>query len=786
MPAKNPETKTERLDPSPYVRILQMIDNKYPASERGDMLIFMSGMSEIQIVVEAVKAYAENKQRWIVVPLHSALSIAEQDKVFDVAPEGARKCVVSTNIAETSVTIDGIRFVVDSGKAKEMNYFSQFKMQRLQEFWVSKASAEQRKGRAGRTGPGICYRLYTEQDYEAFDDYTMPEIHKVPLDSLVLQMIAMGLSDVRTFSFIEAPSSASIEYAVQSLKEHGALTQSEKLTPIGQMLGKLPVEVVLGKMLIMGCIFNIVEPVTTMAAALAIQSPFTNYAYRDPDVLLARKNLESSHGDSFTLLNCFNEWLQLKAGRGTSSRRWCKTRGLEEQRFYEITKLRQQFRQLLSSHGLLEKKPDLQTSTERRQYYGEVQRLKRMKREYHSAAPRKRKVLKRESNHEIEGFHGHSSDEEKAVDIRDIDFHLAHSSSTLREEVEATQLTHKHVILLKLILSSGLYPQLAIVDENNSFRPNTDQVFHTKDKPFVVLHPVGVFASDPELLQLKDLDVMSSEESKDTQQVQTSAKHQLLTYVTLMESKNKPYIINTTRVPALQTLLLFAHALDTSADLQRVVADGWLEVTFIDTDQAHGTISGVIQIRRAWAELVEKRLSDISGKHTEVPAMSETKLERRLQALMYTEIPYKLRRVLAAERQHMYLGSRAGELSTGENPFSPGEQCELDAVKGGLQVTDYLTYGCLDCSSHSTAFLSSVWTCPSCECKMVVSELQRLQHENSCGMTEGEASKVEEEEEEEDDGPVNPLKKSYYCEPCNKNFKFTSVEILKHKKQHAQ
>ena len=118
----------------------------------------MSGLKEITTVVDACKEYAERTNKWIVLPLHSTLSLADQDKVFDYPPEGVRKCIVSTNIAETSVTIDGVRFVVDSGKAKEMHFDPVCKMSRLKEFWISRASAEQRKGRAGRTGPGVCFR----------------------------------------------------------------------------------------------------------------------------------------------------------------------------------------------------------------------------------------------------------------------------------------------------------------------------------------------------------------------------------------------------------------------------------------------------------------------------------------------------------------------------------------------------------------------------------------------------------------------------------------------------
>lgn len=219
-PAGGRQSKGERLSPEPYVQIMQLIDAKYPSTEKGDMLVFMSGLNEIETVVEAAREYAEKSNNWIVLPLHSTLSIADQDKVFDYAPDGQRKCIVSTNIAETSVTIDGIRFVVDSGKVKEMSYDPLTKMQRLKEFWISRASADQRKGRAGRTGPGVCYRLYAQRAYEELEAYAAAEIQRVPLEALLLQMMAMGLPDVRLFPFVEAPPAESVENAILSLKQH--------------------------------------------------------------------------------------------------------------------------------------------------------------------------------------------------------------------------------------------------------------------------------------------------------------------------------------------------------------------------------------------------------------------------------------------------------------------------------------------------------------------------------------------------------------------------------------
>ncbi|KAK1900011.1 putative ATP-dependent RNA helicase DHX34 [Dissostichus eleginoides] len=247
IPPDEQPSRSEKLDPRPYLRILQGIDQRYPPEERGDLLIFLSGVQEISTVQEACQVLATHTRRWIVLPLHSTLSLAQQDKVFDISPPGVRKCIISTNIAETSVTIDGVRFVVDSGKVKEMSFDPKAKMQRLQEFWISRASSEQRKGRAGRTGPGVCYRLYAESDYDAFAPYPVPEIHRVALDSLILQMKSMSLGDPLSFVFIDPPPAASIQTAVNYLKEQGALDSRSDLTSIGSLLAQLPVDVVIGK-----------------------------------------------------------------------------------------------------------------------------------------------------------------------------------------------------------------------------------------------------------------------------------------------------------------------------------------------------------------------------------------------------------------------------------------------------------------------------------------------------------------------------------------------------------
>uniref|UniRef100_A0A2C9JVF9 RNA helicase n=1 Tax=Biomphalaria glabrata TaxID=6526 RepID=A0A2C9JVF9_BIOGL len=705
---------SKRLDPRPYINIMQRIDHKHPSTERGDLLIFLSGMSEIMAVVEAAKAYAQKTKRWIVLPLHSALSIEEQDKVFDYAPDGVRKCVVSTNIAETSVTIDGVRFIVDSGKVKEMSFDPKFKMQKLQEFWISRASSEQRKGRAGRTGPGVCYRLYDESDYNSFDEYSTPELQRVPLDSLILQMISMGLPDARKFPFIEPPNMSSVENSIIFLKEQAALALDESLTPIGQMLSMLPVDVVIGKMLIMGSIFNMIDPILSITAAMSVQSPFTNRAYTDHDALVARKPLESEHGDPFTLLNAFDEWIQVKA-QGQGTRKWCKRRGLEEQRFYEMTKLKRQFKDLLKDHHLLDREEATaryMSSDERRAQHGERKKLNELRKEKMKDNKR-RKFL------------------------------------TLEDEAQQCLVPWARVLVL--------YHKIISYNNNTFvltylFLPSNFIFFlcQTKQsKPFVLLHPTSIFASHPDLLTPKYLEhkKLSQSELKGL----FSSKHELLAYVSLLETNNKPYLVNAMKVPALQTVTLFSNSIDTNADCTRLIFDSWLEFKFKDALTAEKVISSVIQLRSTWHSLLLVRLKDTFEGLEEDRRIStrarqlERILASKLTEFLNADFLYSIRRVLAAEMHRAYVGpgkvTDQGTAAMFDKILKVNSMGKEHPIKGGIQVTDYLTFNCLG--------------------------LEQLQVEDSEKISE-----------------LNPLRKSYFCTECNKELSLTTTEILKHKKTH--
>ncbi|KAK3570644.1 hypothetical protein QTP86_024558, partial [Hemibagrus guttatus] len=737
IPQKEQVSHLEKLDPRPYLRVLQAIDQRYPPEERGDLLIFLSGIAEISTIMEACQTYAAHTSRWIVLPLHSTLSLTQQDKVFDIAPSGLRKCIIATNIAETSVTIDGVRFVVDSGKVKEMTFDPKAKMQRLQEYWISRASSEQRKGRAGRTGPGVCYRLYAESDYEAFAPYPIPEIHRVALDMLVLQMKSMGLGDPCSFNFIDPPAAFSIQTSVSYLKEQGALNAQGELTPIGNLLAKLPVDVVIGKMLVLGSLFNLVEPVLTVAAALSVQSPFLRSTQHNPDCATACQTLQSDLGDPFTLLSTFNAWVQVKGDSGGGSKKWCKRRGLEEQRLYEIANLRKQFKDLLRSHGLVEPESYYvaENQAQRRKRLTEKQRLHQLKREHELTENSRRKVLHLEKG--LEQGLSSDSDEEAA-------------GSSKKDKDSAAQ-------------------DLDI------------QVFHTCNKQGVVIHPTSVFASNLDLLHIPQYE--SSAEGQ-------SNGHQLLAFVTLLET-NKPYLSNCVRVPALQVLLLVANSVDSNADCTRLVVDGWLELVISDNVSALKVLSSALNMRDKWDSLLQAKLSQSGLRSTAVlglagpiPNHYETeKVEEGLERfLLYTEVSYSLRRLTPLQTQNLYVGPQLN-MEVSLPPLFPEMKTEPDSVKGGLRVTSYFTYNCLcDSKDLYSECLRTFWTCPHCDMHMPFTPLEQMQHEVTCRPLE--ELQIEEESDTVKSGSLSNLTRLYHCNICKKDFTLTSTEILKHKHQH--
>ncbi|MEH0741301.1 ATP-dependent RNA helicase HrpA [Vibrio cholerae] len=240
----------------------------------GDILIFMNGEREIRDTADALAK--RNLKSTEIVPLYARLSAGEQNKIFQ--PHAGRRIVLATNVAETSLTVPGIKYVIDPGTARISRYSYRTKVQRLPIEPISQASANQRKGRCGRVEEGICIRLYSEEDFNSRPEFTDPEILRTNLASVILQMNALGLGDIEAFPFVEAPDKRNIQDGVRLLEELGAINEKAKdpkkrLTPTGRQLARLPIDPRLARMVLEAPKYGALKEVMVIASALSIQDP---------------------------------------------------------------------------------------------------------------------------------------------------------------------------------------------------------------------------------------------------------------------------------------------------------------------------------------------------------------------------------------------------------------------------------------------------------------------------------------------------------------------------------
>lgn len=244
-------------------------------------------------------------------PLHSTLSSEEQSAVFRPPSKGKRKIVLSTNIAETSVTIDDCVYVVDCGLMKEKRFDSNRNMESLELVWVSRANANQRKGRAGRVMPGVCIHLYTQHRFKYnFLAQPVPEIHRVPLEQLVLHTKTLpNFANQNVIEVLgetlEPPTEENIMGAIRRLQDVGALDDSQQLTPLGHHLSALPVDVRIGKLIIFGAIFQCLDSTLTIAACLSHKSPFVSPFNKRTEAESRKREFAICNSDHLTCLAAY-------------------------------------------------------------------------------------------------------------------------------------------------------------------------------------------------------------------------------------------------------------------------------------------------------------------------------------------------------------------------------------------------------------------------------------------------------------------------------------------------
>ncbi|MCZ9347526.1 ATP-dependent RNA helicase HrpA, partial [Streptomyces sp. TRM76130] len=321
---------------------------------KGDILVFLSGEREIRDTADALE---KKKYRFTeVLPLYARLSHAEQHRVFQ--PHTGRRIVLATNVAETSLTVPGIKYVIDPGFARISRYSHRTKVQRLPIEAISQASANQRKGRCGRTSDGICIRLYSEDDFDARPEFTDAEILRTNLASVILQMTAAGLGDIEKFPFIDPPDHRNIRDGVQLLQELGALDPAQKdprrrLTETGRKLAQLPVDPRLARMVLEADKNGCAREVMVIAAALSIQDPRERPSDKQAqaDQLHARFRDETS--DFLAFLNLWRYLREQQKERGSSSfRRMCKQEYLNFLRIREWQDIYTQLRTVAKQMGI--------------------------------------------------------------------------------------------------------------------------------------------------------------------------------------------------------------------------------------------------------------------------------------------------------------------------------------------------------------------------------------------------------------------------------------------------
>jgi ATP-dependent helicase HrpA len=320
----------------------------------GDVLVFLSGEREIRDTADALKVLQKNPQRPLdVLPLYARLSAAEQQRVFE--PHTTRRVVLATNVAETSLTVPGIRYVIDPGTARISRYSRRTKVQRLPIEPISQASAQQRSGRSGRTAPGICIRLYSEADFAGRPQFTDPEILRTNLAGVILQMAALQLGDIERFPFVDPPDQRSIRDGIQLLQELGAFDAAGEITDIGRRLAQLPVDPRLGRMILQADQEGCVHEVLILAAALSIPDPRERPADREESARQKHARFADDHSDFMAYLNLWGYVSdQRKALSGSAFRRMCREEYLHYLRIREWQDLAGQLRSIARDIGIRE------------------------------------------------------------------------------------------------------------------------------------------------------------------------------------------------------------------------------------------------------------------------------------------------------------------------------------------------------------------------------------------------------------------------------------------------
>jgi ATP-dependent helicase HrpA len=334
---------------------LEARDTRY--GRNGDILVFLSGEREIRETALAIRR--ADLPHCEVLPLYARLSNAEQNRVFDIQGRSGRRIVLATNVAETSLTVPGIHYVIDPGQARISRYSYRTKVQRLPIEGISQASANQRAGRCGRIADGVCIRLYSEQEFLARPVFTDPEIQRTNLASVILQMLNMGLGAISAFPFIDPPDTRIVNDGFKLLEELGAVSEGRKLNSVGRALGKLPVDPRLAKMLLTADKEACLREVLIIASALSVQDPRERPADKQQAADEKHRRFADEKSDFIALLNVWRYYEEQRQALSQNQlRKLCKKEFLSWLRMREWRDVHFQLRLAIKSLGLKENQLD--------------------------------------------------------------------------------------------------------------------------------------------------------------------------------------------------------------------------------------------------------------------------------------------------------------------------------------------------------------------------------------------------------------------------------------------
>jgi len=344
------EDGSSERDDSMQQAILDAVD-ELSRKDRGDILIFLSGEREIRETAESLRKHKMHLTE--ILPLYARLGPKEQGRIFQ--PGGQRRIVLSTNVAETSLTVPGIRYVIDAGYARISRYSHRSKVQRLPVETISQASANQRKGRCGRVAAGICIRLYSEENFESRAEFTEPEIQRTNLASVILQMKILKFGDIESFPFLDPPDQRLIKDGYRILDEIGAMDGERRVTRIGRQIARLPVDPRIGRMLLSSAHEHCMDEVLVIAAALSVQDPRERPMDKQQLADEAHRQFQHEESDFLTLLNL---WRYLQEQRHHLTKRkfrqYCRDNFISWNRAQEWRDIHHQLRGQMHEMGYKE------------------------------------------------------------------------------------------------------------------------------------------------------------------------------------------------------------------------------------------------------------------------------------------------------------------------------------------------------------------------------------------------------------------------------------------------